>query len=136
MATTGAAKAKAKATSAAPPTIIRITDGLPNREISYVNVDGTVQFDNHDSTDYRIRLWSRKRDHHAYIDVLLPAVGGVTLMADPLAKKDDECAFDLIPSVLQQRAKSASAGGGETKETGGGGKIIIGPTPSPRKGGH
>jgi hypothetical protein len=128
MPSTGAAKAKAKSTPAAPPTVVVITDGIPNNKIAYVNVEGTVQFDNHDTTDYRIRLWAKKRARHPLIDVLLPAVDSVTLMADPLAKQDDDCEYDLVQTDLQHPAR------GEKTASGGGGKIIIGPTPSPKKG--
>jgi hypothetical protein len=130
MPSTGAAKAKTKSSPAAPPTVIDITDGLPHKEIAYVNVEGTVQFDNHDSTDYRIRLWANNRRRHPLIDVLLSAVGSVTLMADPLAKKMDECDYDLLPTDLQHPAS------GDKVASGGGGKIIIGPTPGPKKGGR
>ncbi len=130
MPSTGAAKAKAKSTPTAPPTVIEITDGIPHKEIAYVNVEGTVQFDNHDSKDYRIRLWAKGRRKHPLIDVLLSGVGSVTLMADPLAKKKDECEYELLPTDLQHPAS-----GGEAA-SGGGGKIIIGPTPSPKKGGR
>jgi hypothetical protein len=130
MATTGAAKAKTKAnyTPAAPPTVIDVEDGLPNKETSYVALEGTVQFNNRDATGYRIRLWVGKREKHPFIDVLLPGVAGVTLMADPLAKGNEECAFDLIPTSLKHPSK------GEDVATGGGGKIIIGPTPVPPRG--
>jgi hypothetical protein len=128
MPSTGTAKAKAKSTPASPPTIIAIESGLPSKPIAYVNVDGTVQFDNHDSIDYRIRLWARRRAKHPYIDVLLAAVGSVTLMADPLAKKTDDCEYDLLPTDLQRPAA------GNKVASGGGGKIVIGPTPGPKKG--
>jgi hypothetical protein len=115
--------AKAKSTPAAPPTVIEVTGGLPHKEVAYVNVEGTVQFDNHDGKDYRIRLFAQKRSKHPLIDVLLPAVGSVTLMADPRAKRKDECAYDLLPTDLQHPARGGDAA------SGGGGKIIIGPTP-------
>lgn len=125
-----AGAAKAKSTPAAPPTVIVVERGLPHKEVSYVNVEGTIQFDNHDSKDYRIRLWAKGRRKHPLIDVLLPGVGSVTLMADPLAKKSDECEYELLPTDLQRPVS-----GGKVA-SGGGGKIIIGPTPSPKKGGH
>jgi hypothetical protein len=123
------AAAKAKSTPAAPPTVIEVTGGLPHKEISYVNVQGTVQFDNRDSKDYRIRLWAKGGRKHPLIDVLLPGVGSVTLMADPLAKKKDECEYELLPTNLQHPASGGDAA------SGGGGKIIIGPTPGPKRGG-
>ena len=130
MPSTAAAKAKAKSSPASPPTVIVVENGMPTKETVYVNVEGTVQFDNHDSADYRIRLWSTKRTKHPYIDVLLSAVGSVTLMADPMAKKTDECEYDLLPTDIQQPV------GGNKVASGGGGKIIIGPTPTPKKKGH
>jgi hypothetical protein len=124
----GAAKAKVKSTPAAPPTVITITGGVPDQPTSYVNVGGTVRFDNSDSTDYRIRLWEKKHRKHPLVDVFLPAVGSITLMADPNAKKKDECRYDLLPTNLLKPSEGGVAA------SGGGGKIIIGPTPSPKKG--
>lgn len=123
MPSTAAAKAKAGSTPAAPPTMIEIKDGLPSMEVAYVNVNGTVQFDNRDNKDYRIRLFSKKSSKHPLINVLLPAVGSVTLMADPRARKKDECKYALLPTDLQHPASGGDAA------SGGGGKIIIGPTP-------
>ena len=127
----GAAKAKAKANlvtdPAAPPTIIEVTDGNPHKEVSYVNVGGTAQFENHDARDYRVRLWTKQHDKHAAVDVLLPGVGSFTLMTDPDAKEKDEVAFDLLPTSV------VTPGKGERAQSGGGGKIIIGPSPSPKK---
>lgn len=128
MPSTGAAKAKAKSTPASPPTVITITGGQPDQPISYVNLEGTVRFDNSDSMDYRIRLWEKKHRKHPLIDVLLPAVGSITLMADPNAKKKDECRYDVLPTNLLKPSEGGIAA------SGGGGKIIIGPTPSPKKG--
>jgi len=124
MPSTGAAKAKEKSNPAAPPTMIAVTNGKPNKKIAYVNVEGTLQFDNRDSTDYRIRLGAKHRSKHSVIDVLLPAVGSVTFMADPRTKKKDSCEYVLLPTNLQL------PGGGEAAA--GGGKIIIGPTPPPK----
>lgn len=128
MPSAGAAKAKAKSSPAASPIIIKIIGGKAVPPISYVDVEGTAQFDNHDSTDYRIRLWEKKHRKHPLIDILLPAVGGITLMADPEAKRKDECVFDLLPTNLKRP-------GDLTIASGGGGKIVIGPTPSPKKSG-
>jgi hypothetical protein len=126
MPSTGAAKAKAKSTPAAPPTVITIADGKPNQPTARVNLEGTVQFDNTDSTNYRIRLWEKKHRKHPLIDVFLPAVGSITLMADPKAKKKDQCIYDLLPTNLLKPAEGGVAA------SGGGGKIIIGPTPGPK----
>jgi hypothetical protein len=129
MPSTAAAKAKAKSTPAAPPTVITIAGGQPDQPISYVNVGGTARFDNSDSTDYRIRLWEKKHRKHPLIDVFLPAVGSITLMADPLAKKKDECRYDVLATNLLKPSDGGVAA------SGGGGKIIIGPTPGHRQGG-
>jgi hypothetical protein len=126
MPSTAATKAKIKSAPAAPPVIIKIIGGNAVPPISYVDVGGTVQFDNQDSSDYRIRLWEKKHRKHPLIDVFLPQVGSITLMADPLAKKKDECAYDLLQTNLRHPT-------GENIASGGGGKIIIGPTPSPKK---
>jgi hypothetical protein len=121
------AAAKAKSTPAAPPTVITIVDGKPDQPTSYVNVEGTIRFDNSDSTDYRIRLWGKKHRKHPLVDVFLPAVGSITLMADPKAKKKDDCIYDLLPTNLLKPSDGGVAA------SGGGGKIIIGPTPGPKK---
>ncbi len=127
MPSTGAAKARTKSTPAAPPTDITITNGLPDKKIAYVNVEGTVKFSNQDSKDYRIRLWTKGRRKHPLIDALLAQVGSVTLMADPLAKKDDDCEYEVLAVDLLHPAL------GDKVASGGGGKIIIGPTPGPKK---
>ncbi len=133
----GTAKAKAKSAAAnrptstdpaAPPTIITITKGDPDKAIAYVIVGGTAQFDSKDSVDYRLRLWGTNRDHHAAIDVLLPALGSVTVMTDPEAKEADEAPYDLFPTNVQNPTK-----GSAKNASGGGGKIIIGPGPGPKK---
>jgi hypothetical protein len=124
----GAAKARLKSTPAAPPTDITITNGVPDKKIAYVNVEGTVKFSNQDSNDYRIRLWAKGRRKHPFIDVLLAQVGSVTLMADPLAKKDDDCEYEVLGVDLMHPAL------GDKVASGGGGKIIIGPTPGPKRG--
>jgi hypothetical protein len=121
MPSTGAAKARSKSTPAAPPTVIKIKDGLPHKKMSYISLGGTVQFDNLDATDYRIRLQTKQEGKHPVMNVLLPAVGSVTLMADPNAKKKDATNYVLLPTNLQHPdGEAASAGGG---------KIVIGPTP-------
>ena len=125
MPSTGAAKAREKSNPAAPPTVIAVNNGKPHKKIAYVHVGGTVQFENRDSTDYRIRIRTKHRRKHPVIDVLLPAVGGVTFMTDPHAKKKDSCEYALLPTNLQ-----VPSDGGEAAA--GGGKIIIGPTPPPK----
>jgi hypothetical protein len=124
MPSTGAAKARSESTPAAPPTMIKIKDGLPHKKVSYVNVQGTIQFDNQDATDYRIRFQAKHGGKHSIISVLLPAVGSVTLMADPHAKKKDATNYVLVPTNLQHPIGEEAAAGG--------GKIVIGPTPSPK----
>jgi hypothetical protein len=132
MATTGAAKAKTKvkANQAAPPTMIDIVNGVANKLVAYVNLEGTVQFSNRDAKDYRLRLWTNERDKHAVVDVLLPQVSSITLMTDPLSKLDEQCDYDILPTTLQPSSPSRS----DKAATGGGGRIIIGPTPAPPKG--
>jgi hypothetical protein len=138
MPTQGTAKAKVKSAPAAsrptttdpaaPPTIITITNGQPDKAVAYVNIGGTAQFDNHDSVDYRLRLWGGNHDHHAAVDVLLPSVGSVTVMTDPQSKLKDEAPYDLFPTNVTNAGK-----GGGDGASGGGGKIVIGPGPIPKK---
>jgi hypothetical protein len=122
----------AAATKAKPksiPTAIEITSGEPNPTTAYVDVGGTVQFHNSDRSDYRIRLWTKKGQQHAVIDVLISAGGDVTLMTDPDAKKQDDCEFNILSTSLRHPV-------GDKAASGGGGKIIIGPTPSPHRAGR
>jgi hypothetical protein len=137
MPTQGTAKAKAKpaaaanrsttANPAAPPTIITVTKGEPDKAVAYVNVGGTAQFDNRDSVDYRLRLWGVDHNRHAAVDVLLPALGSVTVMTDPLSAPNDETPYDLLPTNVQNPTKGAKPDGA------GGGRIIIGPGPAAAK---
>ena len=123
MPSTGAAKAKL--TPAVPPTDIDIRNGIPDKKLVYVDLGGTVRFNNGDNQDYRIRLWTKRRLKHPVINVLLSSLESVTCMTDPVAKKKDDCKYDLQPTDLQHPAKRGVA------ESGGGGRIIIGPTPAP-----
>jgi hypothetical protein len=127
MPSTGTARAREKSNPAAPPTKIAITNGVPDKKIAYVNVEGTVTFENNDSTGYRIRLWAKGRRRHPLIDVLLAQVQSVTLMADPRARKKDACEYDVLSVDLKHPDGSSKVA------SGGGGKIIIGPTPGPKK---
>jgi hypothetical protein len=134
MPTQGTAKAKAKPAAtakrtnpAAPPVVISITNGAPDKDPAYVDIGGTAQFDSKDPIDYRLRLWGGNHDHHAAIDVLLPALGSITVMTDPEAAPDDETPYDLLPTNVQNSSKGKQAAGG------GGGKIIIGPGPAASK---
>ena len=125
MPSTGAVQAKS--TPAASPTDIEIRGGKPNKKLVYVDLGDMVRFNNSDNQDYRIRLWTKAHSKHSVIDVLLPALRSVTCMADPNAKKSDDCEYELFETNLQLPAR------GEKVASGGGGRIIIGPTPPPKK---
>jgi len=127
MPSTGAAKAKAKSHSVASTKVITIVDGNPTEDPAYVYEGGTVQFDNGDTVEYRIRLWTKKGMGHPVIDLLLPPAGSVTCMTDPDAKKKDDCEYDLFETNLRLPDKGGKAA------SGGGGRIIIGPAPPPKK---
>jgi hypothetical protein len=140
MATPGTAKAKAKGnqvpTTAVPPVVISVTNGVPDKDTVTVNIGGTVRFDNNDSVFYLVRLTDH--DKHAAIDVLLPADGSVSFMPDPDAKASDEVDFDILQVTMQNAAKSLpSSAKGVIVASGGGGKIIIGSSvttnPPPKK---
>lgn len=140
MATPGTAKAKAKGnqvpTTAVPPVVISVTNGVPDKGTVTVNIGGTVRFDNNDSVAYLVRLTDH--DKHAAIDVLLPADGSVSFMTDPDAKASDEVDFDILQVTMQNAAKSLpSSAKGVIVASGGGGKIIIGSSvttnPPPKK---
>jgi hypothetical protein len=133
MGTPATARAKAKGnqvpTTAVPPVVISVTNGVPDKGTVTVNIGGTIRFDNNDNIDYLVRLTDQKK--HAAVDVLLPAVGSVSFMTDPDAKAKDEVDFDL----LQATPNSSK---GTIVASGGGGKIIIGPSaptppPAPKK---
>ena len=131
MATPGTAKAKAKGnqvpTTAVPPVVISVTNGVPDKGTVTVNVGGTVRSSTiNDSVAYLVRLTDH--DKHAAIDVLLPADGSVSFMPDPDAKASDEVDFDILQVTMQNAAKSlpSSAKGVIVASGGGGVKIIIG----------
>ena len=109
--------------------VISVTNGQPDKNTAMVAIGGTVRFDNNDNTDYLVRLTDQKK--HAAVDVLLPTVGSVSFMTDPEAKPKDEVAdFDLLQATTPNSSK------GTIVASGGGGKIIIGPsapTPAPKK---
>ena len=140
MGTPATARAKAKGnqvpTTAVPPVVISVTNGVPDKGTVTVNIGGTVRFDNNDSVAYLVRLTDH--DKHAAIDVLLPADGSVSFMPDPDAKASDEVDFDIL-ATMQNAAKGLPASNkGIIVASGGGGKIIIGPSaptppPPPKK---
>jgi len=101
--------------------------GNPIEDPAYVDEGSTVQFENRDTVEYSIRLWTKKGIGHPVIDVLLPALGSVTCMTDPDDKKKNDCEYELFETSLRIPDKGGKAA------SGGGGRIIIGPTPPPKK---
>jgi hypothetical protein len=134
MPSSSAAKARSKVVYV-PDAIIRIEGGYPTPEDVDIKPNGTVQFVNMDETNWRVRLFTREHDHHADVDLFLPARSSVTV----IAPANGECRYEVLDA--SQIASSRKNGGGaiSTGVTsvsnatakkaggGGGGTIRIGP---------
>jgi hypothetical protein len=129
-------------------TIVRIEDRVANPDPAYIYPWGAVQLNNKDYKDYRVRLWIRREERkeerrrekrHADIDILLPGYGSVTFMADP-GVWEGECEYEFFETNLEDLELKLQKGNGgklglptgQTETAAGGGKIIIGPNPSPK----
>jgi hypothetical protein len=85
------------------------------------------------------RKEERREKRHADIDILLPGYGSVTFMADPDVW-EGECEYEFFETDLEDlevKLKNGNGGKpglptGQTEVAAGGGKIIIGPSPSPK----
>src|ERR1700739_1287029 len=97
------AAAKMKMAAVAPPAVVTIQSGVATPDPVTVDPQGTILFDNRDMTDYRLRLWTRKKSKHLDVDVLLPGAASVTLMVDPDVTKGD-CEYELLPTNLKRPA--------------------------------
>jgi hypothetical protein len=69
-----------------------------------------LHFSNNDNEDYLIELFINGM--HPIVAMLLPALGDARLMADSHAKNGDRCAYDLVPTALQNKGKVGGGGGG------------------------
>jgi hypothetical protein len=114
------------------PRIITIKDGITDPDVVYVEPEGTVRFDNQDAKEYRVRLFTRDSSQHTDIDILVPAYGSATFMADPAVQEGEHnCDYQLIETNLARGDVKAGKddGGGKADTASGGGRIIIGPNP-------
>lgn len=80
-----------------PRVIVIVEDGYPTPQQVWVTPEATVQFVNQDPIDYKLRLWTRNEDHHADVDVILPARGSVTVIVDPNTPSGGQCYYELLP---------------------------------------
>ena len=111
------------------PTIVTITNGLPDENPARVNRRNTLQFVNQDNTDYRI--WGLRVARYLGTDILLPARGSVSLFVDD-ATQTGQSSYELFPINLRNRALLANRGavdaGAVTEDdSGGGGQIVVDP---------
>jgi hypothetical protein len=118
------------------PRIITVKDGIADPDVVYVEPEGTVRFDNQDPREYRVRLFTRDSTQHSDIDILVPAYGSATFMADPAVPEGEHnCDYQLIETNLADfKSKLAKSGGGTPVFPAGqnpavAGRIVIGPSP-------
>jgi hypothetical protein len=83
---------------------VTVKDGIPSPLTVNVKLLGTVQFINTDKVAYKVRLWGPTREHHADVDILLPARGSFTLIVDPGTIESGRCEYDLFPTDLSNLA--------------------------------
>jgi hypothetical protein len=153
MADTGTAEGKVAYVADA---FVTVTDeGEPIPKNVYVKANGTVQFANSGDKNWRVRLWTREHEHHADVDLFLPARSGLTVIVDPQAPADGFCEYEILEGRFASNATKAlhveekvggdaippsgasggASGGGSnatantSRSGGGGGTIRIGPTP-------
>jgi hypothetical protein len=98
MSTSGAAMAELYEADAK----ITITGGHADPEEVKVKLLGTVQFVNTDKVAYKVRLWGPLREHHADVDILLPARGGFTLIVDPDTLVAGKCEYELLAADFSE----------------------------------
>lgn len=98
MATTGAARAKEKALPRS--VIIRISKQRPSPsgKVEVAPWTGRVHFVNQDKKEYRIRLYKPGTEPLGGIDILLPAMGRVTVMI----KQGDEFLYGVLRSPIDR----------------------------------
>jgi len=77
--------------------VVTVENGNPSPDQVFVDRMGTVQFVNLDSIDYRLRLWTRSRELHPDVDVLLSGRGGVTVIVDEAVPPMGQCYYELFP---------------------------------------
>lgn len=111
------------AQATAGKTIITITEGQPVPKSATVNVESTLQFVNKDDIDYRI--WGLPIGRYLGTDILLPALGGVSVFVDRETKKGT-FNYELFQTNLQNRLILATRGT-IPADSGGGGQIIVDP---------
>jgi hypothetical protein len=83
---------------------VTVKDGIPSPLTVNVKLLGTVQFINTDKVAYKVRLWGPTQEHHADVDILLPARGSFTLIVDPGTIESGRCEYDLFPTDLSNLA--------------------------------
>jgi hypothetical protein len=89
--------------------VVTVENGDPTPKQVFVDRNGTVQFVNKDSIDYRLRLWTRTRERHPDVDVLLSGRGGVTVIVDQEITPTGECYYELFPFEISELGSEAGA---------------------------
>jgi hypothetical protein len=89
--------------------VVTVENGDPTPKQVIVDRNGTVQFVNKDSIDYRVRLWTRGRERHPDVDVLLSGRGGVTVIVDEEIKPIGECYYELFPFEISDLGSEEGA---------------------------
>jgi hypothetical protein len=102
--------------------VITITEGQPDPNPARVRLGNMLRFDNTDDRDYLI--WGLRISRYLGTDVLLPALGSVTVFVDA-ATEQGTFGFELFPTNLRNRAILASRAGIVPLDAGGGGGQII-----------
>jgi hypothetical protein len=80
--------------------VVVVENGEPTPKQVFVSRNGTVQFVNHDSVDYKLRLYARGRQIHADVDLLLSGRCGITVIVDQGLGGPGECYYELFPIVV------------------------------------
>lgn len=80
--------------------VVTVENGEPTPKQVFVSRNGTVQFVNHDSVDYKLRLFARDRKIHPDVDLLLSGRCGVTVIVDEGIGGPGECYYELFPIVV------------------------------------
>jgi hypothetical protein len=112
----------------APPVVINITEGKPDRDPAHVSIGDRLQFVNNDNEDYQIL--GLKIARYLGTHILLPAQGSVMLSIDDATPKG-QSTYWLSPTNLwygiRLVAAEAVVGFIPQDAGGGGGQIIVDP---------
>jgi hypothetical protein len=133
-----------------PSVVVKICNGNPDPNEVYVNRNGTVQMLNTDFKQYMVRLWTRThalegpdstKGEHNDVDLLLPALGELTILVDAETPSGGRCVYQLFEinlhkwkesaHMLYEAARSAAKTGYATEAMTESGKLPEPPTTGP-----